>query len=63
VSAYAGLAEDLPEAELEALMAEVEAPDGRIRYLKPVLELSDSPPFFERPPVPLGYHRPSWTSS
>jgi len=63
VSAYAGLAEDLPEAEVEPLMAEVGAPDGRIRYLKPVLELSDTPPFFERPPVPLGYHRASWTSS
>jgi hypothetical protein len=55
--------EDLPEAELEPLMAEMDAPDGRIRYLKPVLELSDTPPFFESPPVPLGYHRASWTSS
>ena len=54
--------EDLPAAELEALMAEMDAPDGRIRYLKPVLELSETPPFFSRPPVPLGYHRPVWTS-
>ena len=63
VPAYAHEAEELPEAELELLMAEMEAPDGRIRYLKPVLELSETPPFFERPPVPLGYHRASWTSS
>lgn len=63
VPAYAHVAEELPEAELELLMAEMEAPDGRIRYLKPVLELSETPPFFERPPVPLGYHRASWTSS
>jgi crotonobetainyl-CoA:carnitine CoA-transferase CaiB-like acyl-CoA transferase len=61
--AYAQMPEDLPEAELEPLMAEMDAPDGRIRYLKPVLELSDTPPFFESPPVPLGYHRASWTSS
>jgi hypothetical protein len=55
--------DDLPSAELEPLMAEMDAPDGRIRYLKPVLELSETPPFFSRPPVPLGYHRPVWTSS
>jgi hypothetical protein len=41
----------------------MDAPDGRIRFLKPVLELSETPPFFSRPPVPLGYHRPEWTSS
>ncbi len=63
VSAYAAVAEELPEVELEPLMAEMDAPDGRIRYLKPVLELSETPPFFEKAPVPLGYHRASWTSS
>ena len=57
------VAEDLPADELDALMGEMDAPDGRIRYLKPVLELSETPPFFSRPPVPLGYHRPAWTSS
>jgi crotonobetainyl-CoA:carnitine CoA-transferase CaiB-like acyl-CoA transferase len=62
-SSYAGLAEDLPDAELDQLVAEMDAPDGRIRYLKPVLELSETPPCFARPPVPLGYHRPEWTSS
>ena len=31
-------------------MAEMDAPDGRIRYLKPVLELSETPPFFEKAP-------------
>ena len=42
-------------------MAEMDAPDRRIRYLKLVLELSETPPFFSRPAVPLGYHRPEWT--
>ena len=60
---YQGLPDDLAEAELAALLAEMDAPDGRIRYLKPVLELSETPPYFARPPVPLGYHRPAWTSS
>ena len=63
VEDYAGVPEDLPEAELEPLFAEMDAPDGRIRYLKPVLELSATPPYFDRPPVPLGYHPPAWTSS
>jgi len=60
---YAGLPDDLPEAELAPLFGEMDAPDGRIRYLKPVLELSGTPPYFDRPPVPLGYHPPAWTSS
>jgi crotonobetainyl-CoA:carnitine CoA-transferase CaiB-like acyl-CoA transferase len=62
-SSYEALPEDLPEVELAPLLAEMDAPDGRIRYLKPVLELSETPPYFARPPVPLGYHRASWTSS
>jgi crotonobetainyl-CoA:carnitine CoA-transferase CaiB-like acyl-CoA transferase len=60
---FEGLADDLAAAELEPLMAEMDAPDGRIRYLKPVIGLSETPPYFSRPPVPLGYHRPVWTSS
>jgi crotonobetainyl-CoA:carnitine CoA-transferase CaiB-like acyl-CoA transferase len=59
----AGVSDDLPEAELAPLLGEMDAPDGRIRYLKPVLELAATPPYFDRPPVPLGYHPPAWTSS
>jgi crotonobetainyl-CoA:carnitine CoA-transferase CaiB-like acyl-CoA transferase len=55
--------EDLPESERAPWMGEMDAPDGRIRYLKPVLRLSETPPYFARPPVPLGYHPASWTSS
>jgi len=57
---WAGLPEDLPKAELDALMGEMDAPDGRIRYLKPVLQLSQTPPHWTRPPVPLGAHPPAW---
>jgi crotonobetainyl-CoA:carnitine CoA-transferase CaiB-like acyl-CoA transferase len=60
---YERLPDDLPEAELASLFDEMDAPDGRIRYLKPVLVLSETPACFARPPVPLGYHRPEWTSS
>jgi hypothetical protein len=57
------LPEDLPEEELQPLLGEIDAPDGRIRYLKPVIQLSETPAFWTRPPVPLGYHPPVWTSA
>jgi crotonobetainyl-CoA:carnitine CoA-transferase CaiB-like acyl-CoA transferase len=60
---YRAVPEDLPEEELRPLLGEMDAPDGRIRYLKPVLQLSETPPHFSRPPVPLGYHPPVWTST
>jgi crotonobetainyl-CoA:carnitine CoA-transferase CaiB-like acyl-CoA transferase len=60
---YQGLPDDLPEAELRPLLGEMDAPGGRIRYLKPVLQMSETPPYFSRPPVPLGYHPAGWTSS
>jgi crotonobetainyl-CoA:carnitine CoA-transferase CaiB-like acyl-CoA transferase len=60
---YQAAPAELPEGELGLLMAEMDAPGGRIRYLKPVLQLSETPPYFSRPPVPLGYHPATWTSS
>ena len=60
---FEGLPDELAETEIAPWMAEMDAPDGRIRYLKPALELSATPPYFARPPVPLGYHPASWTSS
>ena len=60
---FGSMPEDLPDAELAPLLGEMEAPDGRIRYLRPVIRLSETPPHWSRPPVPLGYHPPSWTSA
>ena len=58
--AYLSLAADLPADELARLMGEMDAPDGRIRFLRPVVRLSETPPHWTRPPVPLGYHAASW---
>src|SRR5262245_33169450 len=33
---------------------------GRLRHLKPAVQLSETPPHWARPSVPLGYHRPVW---
>ena len=59
-AALQGIADELPEAEIQALCTETDAPDGKIRHLKPVVGLSETPPYWARPPVPLGYHPPVW---
>ena len=60
VSQYENLPEDLQAAELDPLLAEMDSPAGRIRHLKPVLRLSATPPYWSRPPVPLGTHPAQW---
>ena len=57
---YRGVPEDLPEAELASLTAEMDSPSGRIRYLRPVLRLPETPPHWSRPPVALGAHPAEW---
>jgi crotonobetainyl-CoA:carnitine CoA-transferase CaiB-like acyl-CoA transferase len=37
-----------------------ETPSGRLRHLGPAVHLSETPPYWARPAVPLGYHRPVW---
>ena len=54
------LSPELPEAELQALMGEMETPAGTIRYLRPVVQLSHTPPYWSRPPVLLGTHAAAW---
>jgi crotonobetainyl-CoA:carnitine CoA-transferase CaiB-like acyl-CoA transferase len=60
-SGWRAVPEDLPQEQLQPLLGEIDAPDGRVRYLKPVVQLSETPAFWTRPPVPLGYHPPVWT--
>jgi crotonobetainyl-CoA:carnitine CoA-transferase CaiB-like acyl-CoA transferase len=67
----AGLGE-VPAADLQGVAAEFtpdeldrwsmvsDTPTGRLRHLKPVVEMSETPPYWARPSVPLGYHRPVW---
>jgi crotonobetainyl-CoA:carnitine CoA-transferase CaiB-like acyl-CoA transferase len=47
-------------AELEGPTMETRSPAGVITHLKPVVEMSETPPFWARPPVPLGTHPPQW---
>ncbi|MEK6244955.1 MAG: CoA transferase [Pseudomonadota bacterium] len=57
---FASVPKDLEPEELKKLLVETKAPQGLIQHLKPVLGLSETPPHWERPPVPLGTHRPEW---
>src|SRR5713101_4859378 len=37
-----------------------DTPVGRLGHLKPVVQLSETPPFWARPSVPLGHNEPAW---
>ncbi|HZT86748.1 MAG TPA: CoA transferase [Stellaceae bacterium] len=47
-------------AELAAWSMESVTPVGKLRHLKPTVQLSETPPYWARPTVPLGYHEPAW---
>jgi crotonobetainyl-CoA:carnitine CoA-transferase CaiB-like acyl-CoA transferase len=55
-----GVAADVAADELDRYCAEMDTPLGRIRYLRPVIELSHTPGRWARPPVPLGTHPAQW---
>jgi crotonobetainyl-CoA:carnitine CoA-transferase CaiB-like acyl-CoA transferase len=58
------LLRDVPKeftaAELERWSTTSDTPVGRLQHLAPVLRLSETPPRWARPSVPLGYHAPRW---
>jgi hypothetical protein len=47
-------------AELERWSMVSETPSGKLRHLRPTVSLSETPPFWARPSVPLGYNKPEW---
>ena len=46
--------------EPAGLTMETDSPAGRIGHLKPVVQMSETPAHWTRPPVPLGHHQPEW---
>jgi len=46
--------------ELERWSTVSETPSGPLGHLRPAVQLSETPPYWARPSVPLGYHRPVW---
>jgi crotonobetainyl-CoA:carnitine CoA-transferase CaiB-like acyl-CoA transferase len=55
-----GVPEEFSGAELERWSMTSETPSGRLRHLKPVVQMSLTQPRWARPSVPLGYHQPVW---
>jgi crotonobetainyl-CoA:carnitine CoA-transferase CaiB-like acyl-CoA transferase len=51
---------ELRPAEIDRWSIETDAPAGRLRHLGPTVRLSETPPYWARPSVPLGYHEPVW---
>jgi crotonobetainyl-CoA:carnitine CoA-transferase CaiB-like acyl-CoA transferase len=47
-------------AELARWTIATDTPAGRLHHLAPVVRLSETPPRWARPSVPLGYHEPAW---
>ena len=47
-------------AELERWSMTSDTPVGRLHHLGPVVRLSETPPRWARPSVPLGYNEPVW---
>jgi crotonobetainyl-CoA:carnitine CoA-transferase CaiB-like acyl-CoA transferase len=46
--------------ELDRWSMVSDTPSGRLGHLAPVVQLSETPPFWARSSVPLGYHQPVW---
>jgi crotonobetainyl-CoA:carnitine CoA-transferase CaiB-like acyl-CoA transferase len=59
-AALKGIPAEFAAGELERWSTVSETPSGRLRHLKPAVQLSETPPYWARPSVPLGYHRPVW---
>jgi crotonobetainyl-CoA:carnitine CoA-transferase CaiB-like acyl-CoA transferase len=55
-----GVPAEFTAAELEHWSTVSDTPSGRLRHLKPAVQLSETPPYWARPSVPLGYHLPVW---
>jgi crotonobetainyl-CoA:carnitine CoA-transferase CaiB-like acyl-CoA transferase len=54
------VAKDFTPEEIQRWSMTSETPVGRLQHLAPVLQLSETPPRWARPMVPLGYHQPVW---
>ena len=59
-AALADIPAEFAAGELERWSTVTETPSGRLRHLKPAVQLSETPPYWARPAVPLGFHRPVW---
>jgi crotonobetainyl-CoA:carnitine CoA-transferase CaiB-like acyl-CoA transferase len=57
---WLGLDRYPPAEEIKRLTIDTETPWGRLTHLAPILKLSETPPYWELPAVPVGTHQPVW---
>jgi crotonobetainyl-CoA:carnitine CoA-transferase CaiB-like acyl-CoA transferase len=55
-----GVPKEFTPAELTRWSMNSDTPVGRLGHLAPVVRLSETPPRWARPSVPLGYNEPVW---
>ena len=55
-----GVPKEFTPEEIERWSMISDTPVGRLQHLGPVVRLSETPPRWARPTVPLGYHQPAW---
>jgi crotonobetainyl-CoA:carnitine CoA-transferase CaiB-like acyl-CoA transferase len=55
-----GVPKEFTARELERWTTSSDTPAGRLHHLGPVVRMSETPPRWARPAVPLGYHPPVW---
>ena len=51
---------EIPAADIDRWSIDSDTPVGRLRHLGPTVRLSETPPHWARPSVPLGYNEPVW---
>jgi crotonobetainyl-CoA:carnitine CoA-transferase CaiB-like acyl-CoA transferase len=56
----AGVPQEFTTEELGRWSIVSETPAGRLRHLRPVVRMSETPAYWARPSVPLGFHQPNW---
>jgi crotonobetainyl-CoA:carnitine CoA-transferase CaiB-like acyl-CoA transferase len=59
-AALKDVAKEIPQADIDRWSIDSDAPAGRLRHLGPTVLLSETPPYWARPSVPLGYNEPIW---
>jgi crotonobetainyl-CoA:carnitine CoA-transferase CaiB-like acyl-CoA transferase len=51
---------EIPQADIDRWSIDSDTPVGKLRHLGPTVRLSETPPRWARPSVPLGYNEPAW---
>jgi crotonobetainyl-CoA:carnitine CoA-transferase CaiB-like acyl-CoA transferase len=55
-----GVPDEFDAEELARWSMISETPGGPLRHLRPVAQMSETPPHWARPSVPLGHHPAVW---